>query len=55
LLFRQPAYQNAKDKNQESKQEINQSKRNGKSVKQDKQDSLLSKKRTSQKKGISLS
>ncbi len=44
-----------KDKSQDKRQEIDQSKKNGKSVKQDKQDSLLPKKRTSQKKGLSLS
>ncbi len=52
---KQNVTQNTKDKRQENKQEISPSKKSGKSLKPDKQNSLLPKKKTSQKKGLSLS
>ena len=47
--------QKTKDKIEDKKQEIDQSNKNGKVVKMKSEDSLLPKKRTSQKKGLSLS
>jgi len=46
--------QETKDKNLDKKEEINQSKKNNKALKAEKPDSLLPKKRTSQKKGLSV-
>jgi hypothetical protein len=52
---KQDVKEDTKDKSQDKKQEINESKKNSKSVKPVKQNSLLPKKRTTHKKGLSLS
>ena len=50
----QESKQETKDKSLDKKEEINQSKKNNKAIKAEKSDSLLPKKRTSQKKGLNV-